>query len=194
MYATHQPLIAHYAASSPQALSDVLIFVQATINQHFYRVPTIVEDIRERGIESRFLNRVKKASLTHIKAHERELHQLFCTSVGCDADALVKHIVEYPGFGIVKAGFVVQLVVGMSGCLDVHNLRRLGLNKNAFRIDSCSTEALTTRVKLYNSICHDIGTGTLWDDWCTLVAGLYPTWFNSPEHVSQLHVDCIIRP
>jgi len=57
-----------------------------------------------------------------------------------DEEAVLRGIVELPGFGVVKAGFWVQLACGSVGCLDRHNLRRAGLRENTFERIPASAE------------------------------------------------------
>lgn len=110
-----------------------------------------------------------------------------------DEDAenvILDTLCEVPGLGPAKAGFVCQMVYGLSGCIDGHNLERFGLRERTFRYEKYwSARYRRTIVRSYNAFCRKVGgTKKLWDDWCAYVHKLDPVNYPSPEYVSELHL------
>ena len=183
MFATHQPIIGHFAKKSPENTWKLLAMVQASIRMKFYRLPELLKNPE------------------HLTARQREYIAEYWTRRNEIYAALhsnestrekMRYLVELPGLGIPKAGFVMQLAHGTVGCLDTHNLERYGLSAKAFRSNGCTAQRLTERLDTYLHTCQSIGCATLWDTWCEYVAALYPKHFTGAEHVSQLHVDLIV--
>jgi hypothetical protein len=105
---------------------------------------------------------------------------------------LLSYLADLPGLGLAKGGFLAQLVWGVVGCLDSHNVARFGLNANqfaAYRFKSAKTA--TTRQKLvrqYLALCEECGgCETLWNDWCAYVADRDIVNYQGADHVSGLH-------
>lgn len=194
MYAEHQPRIAAYARASAHNLMDVGLFVQATINQQFEIVGHVMGSLRADGRDSKFLSAQKKRAIDALAAHGEELYARVLAYDGSEEAllALFRRIVELPGFGIVKAGFWLQLVLGEVGCMDRHNLRHYGLQANAFSRIPASAEGLTAKLRSYRAVCQAIGAETLWNQWCHMVSLLRPAAFPTAESVSAWHLTCIL--
>ena len=120
MFATHQPIIGHFAKKSPENTWKLLAMVQASIRMKFYRLPELLKNPE------------------HLTARQREYIAEYWTRRNEIYAALhsnestrekMRYLVELPGLGIPKAGFVMQLAHGTVGCLDTHNLERYGLSK-----------------------------------------------------------------
>jgi hypothetical protein len=194
MYSTHQPMIAQYAMQSPQHLFDVGLFVQATINQHLEQCALVMDSLRQDGLDSRFLTATKKRAVVALAAQSQTLYDLVLAYDGSDAALLhlFRTLVELPGFGIVKAGFWLQLVLGDVGCMDRHNLRLYGLQDKTFSHIPASADGLTAKLRTYMALCASVGSQALWDTWCTTVSRLRPRVFPTPDSVSAWHVTCLI--
>jgi len=107
---------------------------------------------------------------------------------------MIEHLADKVGFGLVKAGFVIQLVYGLCGCLDTHNLRKYGVKKNSFnKFKTRKTIAgRRTFIARYVTLCYQLGgPSVLWDKWCEYVAERQPTRYDDAEHVSRLHCECL---
>lgn len=195
MYAEHQPQIATYARRSPQHLFDIGMFVQATITQHFEACKDICASIRAEGTTSKYLSTTKRRAYVALAAQAQDLYDLVLAyDAAPRPDAvlqLFRTLVELPGFGIVKAGFWLQLVLGEAGCMDRHNLRLYGLQEHAFARIPASAEGLTAKLRSYMAVCATIGTATLWNQWCTTVSLLRPHRFPTPDSVSAWHLTCL---
>ena len=195
MYAKHQPIIADYAKQSPDKLSDVYTFILATIQQRLYHVPRVMRDIRENGSDSPHLWGFKYQAYKFMKENKRDIYDTIL-AIQSDHDRLT-YVASLPGLGLVKAGFLLQLVFGEAGCLDTHNINRFGLKAGAFKASSFKmAKTSQTRERLvanYLDLCHKLGGSEgLWNSWCSHVADVDPD-FVSADQVSAFHVEAIVN-
>ena len=198
MYAQHQPKIAQFAQESPENFARVGIFVLSTINMHFEQVPSIMRGYDADGVDfKRFSGNTRKAINAFIEESPR-LHKLLVN--GISEQDLIMELVQLPGLRIVKASFIVQLVMtGASvGCLDRWHLRTekakaLGLDERSF-INLPKTPAyLRQRIAAYVAICGAMGGAEqLWDEWCFALAGKRPKSLRNAEYVSAMHIQCLL--
>jgi hypothetical protein len=196
MYAKHSEMIRSFARISPWHLRQVGLFVQATINQHFEQVPALMADMAETGRECKYFTANKRRAFDALIGEAQNLFDLVKRHDAGDVATVdvLRAIVELPGFGIVKAGFWVQLALGEVGCLDRHHLRMAGMREGTFTRIPASAEALTTRLSVYVATCEALGgCEKLWDQWCTGMSVLKPQYFPTAEDVSRLHVSCIVQ-
>jgi len=199
MFLPHQSEIQQYASQNPDNTFKVLRFVQMTIQQNFAHMPVMIEEVNNTGSCKRLTGRQRDA----IQVYSERREEIFRTIFGglSLVDKLL-YVASLPGFGIPKAGFVLQCCLGRVGCLDVHNLKRFDKNPKDFLLrNSTSTKATSIDKALrrnrhiaqgYIDLCDvELGCGYLWDSWCLLIADKYPWFYADAEHVSRLHVDCI---
>ncbi len=198
MYLDDGPRIAKFAAQSVDNFFRVGVFVQCTIQQHFERMPLVMATYDDEGLASRFFSETRRQALRALLTESPMLYQrVLSTQRLCESwgeISLLRAFLELPGFGFVKGGFLVQLVYpfGVIGCLDRHNLALAGLKSDAFRRPT-TTEGLSHRLQVYYETCREFGgSATLWDQWCTHLSKLRPRSFPTPDHVSKLHVQCIM--
>lgn len=193
MYDTHALTIAQYARQSPDNLFNVGRFVLATVNRHFEDVPQVLRNL-DRG-DSRALTGKQKYAIGHLSDVREHLYELASRWTSADTHVPLRTLALLPGFGLVKAGFFVQLLVYDSpiGCLDRHNIRAYGLKPSAFSTKpKVGSAASTSRINQYISVCRGLGGAkVLWDRWCEYLAALRPKSFPSAEYVSALHVQCL---
>lgn len=104
---------------------------------------------------------------------------------------------EVPGLGMVKAGFVMQMMFGRVGCMDVHNTRRF------YKVDikdvqiSAGVRKDSTKFKKiigYVQLCKgNRSTSRLWDSWCEQL--VYKPCnrgrFADGNEVSQFHLQAL---
>jgi hypothetical protein len=115
------------------------------------------------------------------------------------AHELLNYFASLPGLGLVKGGFLAQLVFGLVGCIDTHNLTRFNVRPydvaaRAFK--SAKTSATRNRkIEVYLDICAKLGgCAALWDGWCEYVyARNRGDYYTSAQQVSQMHVDAIVN-
>jgi hypothetical protein len=186
MFAEHQPVIADWASESPERTAHVIKFVLTTIRCKFEDVPQRLTNALHGNI--RTLHPAARLGFAYVDTNDMTLDN---PETQPD-EALLEHYLQIPGLGIVKSGFVVQLLYGRAGCLDTHNLRIYGLNANTFNCPP-KIAALRKRLALYTQtikLCG--GTEALWNRWCTEIHRLRPTKWGSPYAVSRAHINIII--
>jgi hypothetical protein len=171
MYRDHAPLIAEHGNSSAQGLQDIVTFVLSTIQTPISRASTVAEDIRELGVESRYLNESKRNAVSYIAKRKRGLHTKL--QAARSAQQAIEHIIETPGLGVVKAAFTAQLLGFDVGCIDRHNIILYNVAPAVLRVPPKLTrETKRAKIDAYVSLCLDIGgTEHMWDAWCQHVAG-----------------------
>lgn len=194
-------LITNHALRSDAGMVDLIEFVFATIQQPLSMVPQIRESIGIHGVDSPFLFSYKRQGLQYAIEYAGELRQTIIELIdlygvdSVDASALaVDTFFQIPGLGVVKAGFVAQCLGFNVGCIDSHNLVRLGIKPSAVEVRKRLLRNTQLRkIHAYVELCQSIGTAKLWDDWCAYVAGRkFNTQFTSGDEVSAFHVSCIV--
>lgn len=203
MFARHQPIIAAYARSSPDALARVQTFVYLTVQQPLFMVPRAMKDVDREGIESKFLWGWKRDAYSYIHAHKEAVHRdmlSYYFEGNADPVRQERELLAYgatlPGMGLVKAGFMAQLCFGVAGCIDSNNVHRFQLGREQWlRADSYKAVGPKTKARYldqYQSMLAVAGgCEALWDDWCIFVHSRGRGNYNSAEHVSQLHVEAL---
>lgn len=187
MYRDDQPRIAEFARTSPEATAHVIKFVLCSIRRRIELVDGVLRRVA-RG-DFRGLCKFQRDGIAYVDALANDVY----TIGNYDDVELVTHYLQVPGLGIAKAGFAAQLLHGVGGCLDTHNLRMLGLHANTFYTPA-TIGALRKRIKMYLDACENAGDSEkLWDRWCAYVAKLRPGVWSSAQAVSQYHVRAIIE-
>ena len=194
MFATHQPRIAAYARQNADHFAEVITFVYVTVRNPLYRVPNDLRDIRKLGRNAAALWGWKLEAWEYLQAHK---HELFadCERIYNDAvdeeelrDSLLGYLARLPGLGFAKAGFVAQLIYGVSACLDTHNMDRFGIKANTFKAaKALNGKAREHRKRYHETIDKSGGTAGLWNSWCQYVADNQPDRYASAWEVSALH-------
>jgi hypothetical protein len=195
MYAEDQPLMAAHGLSSPDGLVDVITFVLCTIKQKLNLVGRQMEDIRVNGAESKYLFGSKRDGYRYAVEHKEVLFAAVSKGVAIgDVVGTVDVLTSVPGLGMVKASFVAQILGLDVACLDIHNLKALGLPETAFKLPKgVKRETKLARIAAYVKTCADTGGSAYWwNRWCTYVAGRRGSHLKTPEEVSRYHVDCLI--
>ena len=204
MYHEHQKKIGRYARQSPEHFARILQFVILTVRVPLYRVrqDTLIaaqggadalgvlwgwKHIAYNTAQDEAENSL--AYLEHCQGHyddERER-----------AQAMIEYVASLPGFGLAKAGFVLQLAFGLAGCLDTHNLARFHIKESAFKgYKERKTKRGRERMarKYIDAVYSLGGPSALWDTWCEYVATNQPHNYNSAEEVSRLHCEALDLP
>jgi len=201
-FETHQPLISRYALASPEGLADTYRFTLATIQQPLFHVPEIVADFRDKGASSKWAWGFKgdclnwlEASTSALYRHTVNLWEAYPNPDHLEGEALA-YFATLPGLGLVKGGFFAQLVYGVGGCLDSHNVARFGLNPQAFKASSFKAakrqSTRNSRIALYRDLLSECGgAALLWAEWCAYVATRGTHNYQSAEHVSRLHCEAL---
>lgn len=200
MYATHQPLVSAYAKANPDNMADVLTFVIATIQQPFYGVHDAMRSIRKEGLGSRFVWGFKTPAIDSIQTNKQAIYDLAMNTWNAHPEPSVAErelmlvFSHIEGLGLAKGGFAVQLIFGLSGCLDSQNVARFNLNACEFKASLFKGAKQWSRkyqlLDTYLDIVHFCGgTAKLWDEWCIYVHQQNPARYKSAEHVSRIHAE-----
>lgn len=199
MFDNHQPIISTWTRQSPDNLARVLQFVILTIKQPLASVPGQLAALIENSPEAdAYLWGFKGQACAEAWANRETVHSYLEHVAASDASdhdkacAMVEYLADLRGFGPVKAGFVTQLVYGLAGCIDTHNLTRFKIHPRTFSNFKQRKTAKARRafIRRYVKTCDRLGgPAKLWDSWCEYVAANQPTTYHNAMHVSQLHCD-----
>jgi len=204
MYKTHGVACQTYAQGSAENLMDIILMIVLSIQQNWLGVGEQLADVRLQGAESRFLwGRDKVPIISKAKTYaylEHNKHRLYAdvmTIIDSDSDdgtkakKLMDIFLDVDGLGLPKAGFACQLVAGLVGCMDVHNIRRYGIDPKTLSLSSNPKTAKgiaanDRKIVDYIDMCHNYGTENLWDTWCEFLSTKSKRWANA-NHVSEVH-------
>ena len=197
MFARDQREIELWASMSPERTLDVGTFVLLTIRQQFSGVGRMLERVRKGDAAP--LWGFKFEGYRYLTVNRDYLYKraFDCRNGRIWVEDLLRDYLAVPGLGLVKAGFVVQLLTGEAGCFDMHNLDRFGLNSTDFKIPSrqdpdAQLREINAAVEWYVQLCEDYGgSEALWNGWCQHVAETYRT-YEDAEDVSRRHVTYLI--
>jgi len=201
-YSRDVATIKAHGLQSEAGLLDVIEFVFATIQQPLSMVPQIRADVLANGLDSAFLFGSKRKGLRYAQENAGQLlndlnaviDEHGTDSVKACTEA-VDILFQVTGLGVVKAGFVAQCLGFNVGCLDSHNIVRMGLKVTDVSIrKTLKRETQRRKIKEYIELCQHMGTANLWNDWCSHVAGnIGNKSLTTGDEVSAFHVECIIQ-
>lgn len=186
MYAQHQPIIAQWGMSTPERFAAVGLLCLLSARQDFRLVRGIQKRVLA-GDEAPLWGWKRDAWHQHREhAVDRRTHIEIAVLDGVD-DAELLHIVcSWHGFGMVKGGFMLQMLTGRTGCLDARNAQRYGLGR-VRDPDHRRPRALQRHIDAYLDTCRALGgPAHLWDSWCADYAAS-TTYFRTPWDVSAEH-------
>lgn len=200
MYITHAKAIQNYAKQSSDNLVNVITMVVLSIQQPWLSVGDQMADVKQNGLDSKFLWGNKRKAYTYITKRKDFIYNQYLAVINSNksdddkAYSLMNIFLRVEGLGMVKAGFVCQLSAGLVGCIDLHNIRLYGIDEKVLKLPkSLKTKKLRdNRINKYISICHNIGTENLWDTWCDYLSTKSPKWSDGFE-VSKVHYDYLMR-
>ena len=198
MFADHQPLLAKLGRSGPDGFARISTFVVLTIRQPLWAAVLDYPLVRT-GRTARSVFGSKHRALGEIESEKRAYYEQ-CERLAADADGedlengLLYLLTHITGVGPAKAGFISQMIYGVSGCLDTHNLTRFGLGLRPFRYGERNLDGIKPGRRLdaiasYNGVVRKLGgPAALWDSWCRYVSDRDPVNYPSPDRVSELHL------
>jgi hypothetical protein len=196
VYARDMPLMRAHALSSPQGFTDVIGFVLSTIQQPLQSCKAQMAELRAHGAASKYLFGSKRAGYAYALEHSEVLFAAITKAVEVnDTIGAVDVLSTIPGLGIVKAAFVAQIIGLEASCLDGHNLKRLGLSEEAFKLKkSLKPETKRAKIAKYLSLCARTGGAEYWwNTWCEFVAGNKANRkLSNADMVSAYHVECLV--
>lgn len=185
MYDNHVPLISACMRETLEGFKRGLTFVVCSIRQSITVVPDQVAALWDNAEEEESpLFGHKWNAWQFILSPECEA--LWRRVRDCyDAEKVIIEVSQIPGLGIVKAGFVAQLMGCDVACLDSRNEKRDGRKHRAYRSYGIKdTKAFRRKIARYVA---DTGGKAryYWDIWCNEVAEARKI---DPEKVSALHL------
>ena len=216
MYQIHQKRVSEYARQCPENMARVMKFVILTIRNRMHNLPADMEILDTGGQVPEDIPAIlygfKQDSINQIDAESESMYWqaesivFHATSKRESEENLLDLFTGIHGLGLAKAGFVCQLVYGVSACLDSHNIERFGIPyKHLKSATFKSARTLKTRRKWISRYCDYVeqcgGTESLWDSWCKYVFGRPDatgykmngnrTIYESAYHVSGLHCEAL---
>lgn len=195
MFAQHQPQLAKLGRSGPDGFERIATFALCTIRQPL-RIAVADYPLARAGKPCSAIFGSKYAGIAKLRAQAGDIWErcedAFENADDDDAaDIILGAIQDIPALGPAKAGFVAQMIYGLSGCIDTHNLTRFELPERTFRGREAKYSEARFRqtVRDYNSFCRKVGgTAYLWDSWCQYLADRDPVNYPNAERVSELHL------
>jgi len=198
MFHRDQKEISDYAMVGPDQMARVITFVYLTIQQAITTCEAAMKDVDREGVESKYLWGFKLGAYEWLHENKDNVYRVACDLHGGYADPVVaeietlKFFASLPGLGLVKGGFVNQLVFGQTGCMDTHNAIIFELPPRAFRADLYKQASMKRKAVMaadYAALCEDQGGPEfLWDNWCGYVGGRNGY---SADAISEMHTKAI---
>ena len=188
MFKEHNPRINDYAQSNAERFSRTIMMVALSIQQPWSSVGNQIESMLDEGKASRFVWGNKAKTYEWLKANGEDLYQRVMDLETTSERMLA--LTEIPGMGLVKAGFIMQLVFGEVGCIDLHNIKLYGVEpKRLAWSNSLKTETKIKKIVGYLELCQQLGGSEfLWDEWCYHLASKNPNNFVDGDQVSAVHL------
>mgnify|MGYP003675528114 FL=1 len=199
MFNVHNIKINAYAQRNPDNLFAVVMMVSLSIQQKWSLVGDMLSDMIENKSDCLYLWGNKRATYKYMITHKHFIHGQMMAVIKsknltdhAKSISLMKIFLKIDGLGLAKAGFVCQLVGGLVGCMDVHNIKTYGVEANSLKLNknlktSKGLENNRRKIEKYITLCHDYGTENLWNSWCSMIADKYPKDFLDSNHVSEVH-------
>ena len=197
MFNTHCKAVQEYSQRNANNMADVVLMVVLSIQQNWLSVGEQLSDVRTNKRDSKFLwgNKAKTYSYLMANKHKMfaQVQAVLNSSKSYDdkAYSLMKIFLRVDGLGLPKAGFCCQLIAGMVGCMDIHNIRMYDLDVKDFKLNPKpktikAAEANHNKIVSYINLCHNYGCENLWNSWCENLATKSKKWQDG-NHVSEVH-------
>ena len=199
MFKTHNPKINSFAQRNADNMALVILVVVLSIQQRWSKVGNMLADVKLKKSNSIFLWGNKIRAYVYLIIHKHFIYGSMLAVLNsknltdhAKAISLMKIFLKIPNLNLAKAGFVCQLVAGLVGCMDVHNIKTYNVAVKSLEYNkNCKTskgiDNNRRKLEIYIKLCHDYGTENLWNSWCSMIADKYPKDFIDGNHVSELH-------
>jgi hypothetical protein len=194
MYRTDARKMAKHARKSPAGLTDLITFALLTIQQPLQTIERQFADVRANGAASKYLFGAKREGYAYAVEHADMLHADMLAALATDdVVGAIDLIALVPGLGVVKSAFVAQMAGFEIGCLDRHNLARLGLPETAFKLPkTLLPETRRAKIAAYVRFTQAAATSEeWWNSWCAYVAGRRGSPLKTAAAVSRYHCAAI---
>lgn len=217
MFKDHNPVINAYMQDDYKKMIDGIMFVVLSVKTPFHTMQMQMDDYRKHGGKSKYVWGFKRQTYDYLQEHGKDLYDelmdLSTRTEFYDKGQPLKFrgkqvwhhrdkqmmlcLTDVPGLGVVKAGFVMQMMFGRVGCIDVHNQRRLySIDPKSLQLTkSAKDNTKLVKIDEYVHICKkNNSTQRLWDQWCEQLTDkrCNKGRFASGEAVSAYHVQALI--
>lgn len=202
MFNTHCKAVQEYSQRSANNMADTVLMVVLSIQQNWLGVGDQMADVRANKLDSKFLwgNKIKTYEYLMSNKHKMfaQVKAVLNSSKSYDEKAfsLMTIFLRVDGLGLPKAGFCCQLIAGMVGCMDVHNIKMYNVDPKILKLNPKpktlkAMEANDQRTRTYINLCHAYGCDNLWNSWCENLATKSNRWQDA-NHVSEVHYTYLI--
>jgi len=202
MFNVHCKAVQEYSQRNADNMADTVLMVVLSIQQNWLSVGNQMADVRNNKIDSKFLwgNKLKTYQYLMANKHKMfaQVKAVLVSNKNYDdrAMSLMKIFLRVDGLGLPKAGFCCQLIAGMVGCMDIHNIRMYDLDPKTLKLNpkpktEKAKQANEDKTKTYIALCHAYGCENLWNSWCENLATKSKRWQDA-NHVSEVHYTYLI--
>jgi hypothetical protein len=193
MYDTDQDRIERWC-KNPDKFLTVGTMVLCSIRMQWVGVGNQVAQVQRDGLDAQCLWGFKKEGYMYLRDNRKQLYaKVRDARCGrCTTHDLMREFIKVPGLGLPKAGFLVQLLTGDAGCLDMHNIERFELDSKVWRIRILKNAAdqareIDDKITLYLALCEACGGSEyLWNTWCEHLNDRVRTFVDADD-VSRRH-------
>ena len=193
MYIEEVSVIAHYMREDPVVFARGFMFAVLSARQPFINVPDQLKALDREGGDCPHLFGWKRDAYNWLQEHGVGLWQAL--RVECDIHKAMWYITRAPGMGVVKGGFVLQMMGFDVACLDSRNSKRENRDRRAYDTRGAGPTNLTRKNgpafrRLIERYLGEVGglAQEYWDAWCSDIA---ITYHMTAQEVSRLHL-CVI--
>ncbi len=202
MFNTHCKAVQEYSQRNANNMADTVLMVVLSIQQNWLGVGDQMADVRANKLDSKFLwgNKIKTYEYLMSNKHKMFAQVQAVLNSGKSYDekafSLMTIFLRVDGLGLPKAGFCCQLIAGMVGCMDVHNIKMYNVDPKILKLNPKpktlkAMEANDQRTRTYIDLCHAYGCDNLWNSWCENLATKSKRWQDA-NHVSEVHYTYLI--
>lgn len=190
MFGMHMRQCQEFCTWDSDNMVRAATMVALSIQQKWDQVGGQLKSVLELGDKSPYLWGHKQATYAYINEWK---HELYTESMARRDDmlSLLDLWSSVPGLGMVKAGFMLQLMFGEVGCIDSHNAEFYGIEPGQLRLDGKLTvRTRTLKLSAYLQLCEQLGGSEyLWRQWCINLADRYPDVYDDQYDVSARHIE-----
>jgi len=207
------PVINAYMQKSPENMIDGIMFVVLSVKTPFHTMYKQMQDYREKGLDSKYVWGFKRQTLEYLQENGKDLYDelmdIYTRKKFGDMKFKGREIwthkdkqmmlvlTDVPGLGVVKAGFVMQMMFGRVGCIDVHNMRRFyKIEEKDIKFTKMAKDPVKLeKIENYVNICKgNRSTQKLWDSWCEQLVDkrCNKGRFESGWDVSVFHLESLV--
>lgn len=180
-------IIDYVQSNGPDALVDVGTFVLCTIQTPLSRVRSQMAEVKVAGANARALWGHKRSGYAYLTENKERLYERLVERPKGETVDTIRYIMQVPGLGIPKASFVAQCLGYDVGCLDGHNIKRMGLPMSFVKAMRNSA-----KVRQYVEYTQEYGSEWWWNTWCEYVAGnRMNKSLATADEVSRYHYNAI---